>query len=161
MVPVIRSMRRFKQALPLDACKEVLKNGRRGVLSIIGDDGYPYGVPINYVYDEKENALYFHGAKEGHKIDAIKKSGKVCFTVFDEDYKEDGDWAYYVKSVIVFGRAKVVEDEKETLRMTRLIGLKYYPTVKEVDAILERTRGRVQGVRVDVEKMTGKLVHEK
>ena len=59
-----------------------------------------------------------------------------------------------------FGRAKVVEDEKETLRMTRLIGLKYYPTVKEVDAILERTRGRVQGVRVDVEKMTGKLVHE-
>lgn len=143
MVPVIRSMRRFKQALPLDACKEVLKNGRRGVLSVIGDDGYPYG------------------AKEGHKIDAIKKSGKVCFTVFDEDYKEDGDWAYYVKSVIVFGRAKVVEDEKETLRMTRLIGLKYYPTVKEVDAILERTRGRVQGVRVDVEKMTGKLVHEK
>ena len=148
---MIRSMRRFKQALPLDACKEVLKNGRRGVLSVIGDDGYPYGVPINYVY----------GAKEGHKIDAIKKSGKVCFTVFDEDYKEDGDWAYYVKSVIVFGRAKVVEDEKETLRMTRLIGLKYYPTVKEVDAILERTRGRVQGVRVDVEKMTGKLVHEK
>ena len=146
MVPVIRSMRRFKQALPLDACKEVLKNGRRGVLSVIGDDGYPYGVPINYVYDEKENALYFHGAKEGHKIDAIKKSGKVCFTVFDEDYKEDGDWAYYVKSVIVFGRAKVVEDD---------------PTVKEVDAILERTRGRVQGVRVDVEKMTGKLVHEK
>ena len=84
-----------------------------------------------------------------------------CLSDWMEDYKEDGDWAYYVKSVIVFGRAKVVEDEKETLRMTRLIGLKYYPTVKEVDAILERTRGRVQGVRVDVEKMTGKLVHEK
>ena len=58
------------------------KTDRRGVLSVIGDDGYPYGVPINYVYDEKENALYFHGAKEGHKIDAIKKSGKVCFYCF-------------------------------------------------------------------------------
>lgn len=85
----------------------------------------------------------------------------MCFTVFGEEYKQDGDWAYYVKSVIVFGRARIVEDEKETLRMTRLIGLKYYPTVEEVDAILDRTRGRVQGVRIDIEKVTGKLVHEK
>ena len=116
----------------------------------------PMAFPSTTSMMKKENALYFHGAKEGHKIDAIKKERQSMLYCFDEDYKEDGDWAYYVKSVIVFGRAKVVEDEKETLRMTRLIGLKYYPTVKEVDAILERTRGRVQGVRVDVEKDDGK-----
>ena len=155
------AMRRGKQQLTQQECVALLKQEPRGVLSLMGEDGYPYGLPISYWYCEADGKIYFHGAKSGHKIDAIQRCDKASFCVYDQGFRREGEWALNIKSVIVFGRAKVVEDEKETLRMTRLIGLKYYPTVKEVDAILERTRGRVQGVRVDVEKMTGKLVHEK
>ena len=78
---MFRKMRRFKQELNETECKKILKNEVRGVLSVIGDDGYPYGLPIDYWYDEIENHIYFHGAKEGHKLDAIKKCNKVSLHI--------------------------------------------------------------------------------
>lgn len=71
---MFRKMRRFKQQISNEECVEILKNEKRGVLSVIGDNGYPYGIPLNHYYDEKTNSIFFHGAKEGHKIDAIKKN---------------------------------------------------------------------------------------
>ena len=68
---MFRKMRRFKQQISVAECIEILKNTKRGVLSLIGDDGYPYGIPIDHWYCEDDGKIYFHGAKEGHKIDAI------------------------------------------------------------------------------------------
>ena len=72
---MFRKMRRFKQQITDEQCIEVLKNAKRGVLSLIGEDG----LPINQWYFEEDGKIYFHGAKEGHKIDAIKACDKVSF----------------------------------------------------------------------------------
>ena len=81
---MFREMRRKKQQLSLEECQEILNNEVRGVLSVNGDNGYPFGIPINYKYSTTENKIYFHGAKKGHKIDAIKMNDKVSFTVFEK-----------------------------------------------------------------------------
>ena len=158
---MFRPMRRFKQQMTEEECIETLLNGRRGVLSVLGDDGYPYGVPLDYQYSPETRTLYFHGAKEGHKIDAIKACDKVSFTVFDEGFYKQDDWAPWVHSVIVFGRIRIVEDEAEITEITRGIGMKYYPAEDEVTDILMRTKGRFGALALTIEHMSGKLVHEK
>ena len=95
----------------------MLKNAKRGVLSLIGEDGYPYGLPINPWYCEEDGKIYFHGAKEGHKIDAIKACDKLSFCAWDEGYRKDDDWALNINSVIVFGRIKLVEDEDTAIKI--------------------------------------------
>ena len=90
---MFRKMRRFKQELSERECIEILKKEPRGVLSMIGDDGYPYGIPMSHWYNEDDGKLYFHGAKEGHKIDAIQNCDKVSFCVYDEGYRKEGEWA--------------------------------------------------------------------
>lgn len=109
---MFRELRRKKQALNTDECTKVLIEQTRGVLSILADNGYPYGLPLNHWYDPNTNKIYFHGAKAGHKIDSIKVYNKVSYCVHDTGYKEPNDWAYHVKSVVVFGKISIVEDEE-------------------------------------------------
>ena len=158
---MFRPMRRFKQQMTAEECTAVLSSGRRGVLAVLGDDGYPYGVPLNYWYSPENGKLYFHGAREGHKLDAVRNYDKVSFTVFDEGFYKEGDWAAWVHSVIVFGTVRIVEDEEEITEIARQIGLKYYPDAQEVVEILERTKGRIGAMEMSIEHMSGKLVHEK
>ena len=158
---MFREMRRFKQQVENQDCVEILKNEKRGVLSVIGDEGYPYTVPMDFLYEEEENTVYFHCAKEGHKIDSIHNCDKVCFTTWNTGFQKDGDWAWNVTSVVVFGHAELVEDDKLTYDKTRKIGLKYYQTTEEVDEEMERDISRVQLVALHIDHMTGKLVNEK
>lgn len=158
---MFREMRRKKQEVNKEECVNILKTEKRGVVSVIGDNGYPYGVPINFYYDEENEKVYFHCAKEGHKIDAIKNCSKVCFTTWNNGFKKEGDWAFYVTSVIIMGDAKLITDETVICDKVRKLGLKYYPTKEEVDAEISRDIKRVQLVEISIEHMTGKLVHEK
>lgn len=80
---MFRKMRRFTQQVSQDECIKILKDEKRAALSVIGENGYPYTVPINFYYDEAENKIYFHGAKQGHKIEAIQKCNKVCLTTVE------------------------------------------------------------------------------
>lgn len=109
---MFRELRRKKQSLDMHECAKILVEQTRGVLSVLTENGYPYGIPVNHWYDPTTNKIYFHGAKEGHKIDSIKICDKVSYCVFDQGYKEPGEWAYNVKSVIVFGHIKIVEDKE-------------------------------------------------
>lgn len=158
---MFRPMRRFKQALSEEECLEVLKEGKRGTLALAGDDGYPYALPINYYFDPDSRRIYFHGAGEGHKIDAIQRCDKVSFCVHDDGVKLEGDWAYTVRSVILFGRLHILEDRERGMALLRKIGLKYYPTEAEVEDVMIRAASRVTMLELVPEHMTGKRVHEK
>ena len=102
---MFREMRRFKQQLSEEECLEVLRTEKRGAFAVIGEEGYPYATPLNFYYNDEDGKLYFHGALQGHRLDSIRENNKVCFTTWDQGYIEEGDWAYYVKSVIVRGTA--------------------------------------------------------
>ena len=158
---MFREVRRFKQQLSDEDCLAVLQSAKRGVLSVHGDDGYPYGVPLNFVFDPDTRTLYFHMAVAGHKLDAIERDSKVCFTVMDDGYKVEGDWAWYVKSVVVFGEAKVVKDDAMRDKWLRALAAKYFPPTEDVEEDMRRNAPRALVIAVRIDHMTGKLVHEK
>ena len=158
---MFRKMRRVKNEISIEEAKELLKKNRRAAFSVHGDDGYPFTIPINFYYDEEENRIYFHSAKSGHKIDAIKANDKVCLTTWDDGYLVDGDWAYYVSSCVVFGRARLIEDCQVTEDKVRTFALKYFPTAEEVESVMKKSLDRVQLVAIDIEHISGKKVHEK
>lgn len=158
---MFREMRRKKREISIDEAKALLRQNKRAALAVNGDGGYPYAVPIDFYYDEAENRIYFHSAKAGHKIDSIKANDKVCFTTWDDGYKEEGDWAYYVSSCVAFGRAVLIEDRALTEEKVRAFALKYYPSAEEVEEEIRKDINGVQLVAIDIEHISGKRVHEK
>ena len=155
---MFRDLTRKKQKLSTVECKEILKQEVRGVLAVNGDDGYPYALPINFYYDEESNTIYFHSGKVGHKLDAIAKSDKVSFCVYDKGYHKDGHWSLNIKSVIVFGRIHVVDGWSDELmvdfcrRFTNDTDYIY----NEIKKFGEKT----VVLCLEIEHMTGKLVNE-
>lgn len=158
---MFREMRRVKRAIPEEAAKALLKSNMRAALAVNGDDGYPYAVPVNFYYEEDENKIYFHSSRIGHKMESMKKDSKVCFTTWDDGYKDEGDWAYRVSSCVVFGRASLVEDENVALEKIKKFAMKYYPTEEEVDEEISKDFKAVQMVCIDIEHISGKKIHEK
>ena len=157
---MFRPMRRSPQALSHEEMAELLKTETRGVMSVLGDDGYPYGFPINHYYDEEANKIYIHGATFGHRVSAVKNDPKVSYCVFGGEYQKEGDWAKYVKSVIVFGKAEMVEDANEIVRVSRLLCDKFPCPPEYVEHEIEKDAPRTLVIAIDIEYMTGKLVHE-
>ena len=157
---MFRPMRRYKQQLSDEACEKVLREAPRGVLALLGEDGYPYTVPMDFVYDPTERKIWFHCAREGHKLDAIAKCGKASFCVMDEGYRKPGEWALNISSVVVFGRIRPVEDREKALSKVLALGMKYHPSGEAARKELESTAHRVLCLELEIEHMTGKLVNE-
>ena len=153
-------MRRFKQQVSNEKCIEILKKEWRGVLAVLGDDGYPYTIPIDFFYDEDDGKIYFHGAKEGHKIDAIKNYDKASFCVYDKGYKKEGDWALNIKSVIAFGKVRFITDEDLTRKICTKLVQKFTDDEEYLEKELKNALSRVQCFEFEIEHMTGKLVNE-
>ena len=107
---MFRDLTRKNKQLSSEECVEILTNETRGVLSVNGDDGYPYGLPMNHFYDDKSGKIYFHCGRGGHRNDSLVKDSKVSFCVYDKGYCKEGEWALNVKSVIVFGTIKIIND---------------------------------------------------
>lgn len=157
---MFREMRRKKQQLPLEDCIALLKNEPRGVLSVLGDAGYPYGVPMDFWYNEANGCLYFHCARQGHKLDAVKAWEKASFCVIDQGTRQGGDWPLHFQSVIVFGRIHLVEDEAEALAAVRRLGEKFTSDAAYLDDEITRARSRLQCLVLIPEHITGKSVKE-
>ena len=120
---MFQSMRRFKQELNKEEIEEILQRNTAGTLALLGDDGYPYSVPISYVY--QNGVLYFHSAKTGHKIDAIRNCNKASFSVIDQDVIIKERFTTHFRSVLAFGRISILEDPEEIDTCMRAIGTKY------------------------------------
>lgn len=155
-----RKMRRSAQQLSNEECIEILKREPRGVLAVIGDEDYPYALPLDFVYEEENGKIYFHCAKVGYKLDALRNNNKVSFCVYDEGFRKEGDWALNIKSIIIFGKIKFIEDQEETIERVRKLALKYYPTAEAVEEEIVKAGSRVQMLELTIEHMTGKLVNE-
>ena len=144
------------------ATEALLTSNRRGILALNGVNGYPYAIPINYFYDNETQKIYFHGAKAGHKVDALKASDKVCFTVYgDEHIDESEPWAPYVQSAVVFGRCRLLEAGSESIDRLKEFAMKYYPDETLADEQIARNGRATQMFEITIEHMSGKQVQEK
>lgn len=152
---MFRKMRRFKQVLTEEECVDILNKSTSGVLGLLGDDDYPYTVPVSHVY--KDGKLYFHGAKTGHKNDAIEKHEKVSYCVIAKDDIVQERVTTYYQSVICFGKARVIDDPEEKKKAALLIGEKFAPDNKEGYMNEIRKLFNVMTVfEITIEHMTGK-----
>lgn len=158
---MFRKMRRFKQQLTDEACIQILKHEKRGVLSVLGDDGYPYGVPLDHYYNEENGRLYFHCAVADHKLDAIRACDKVSYCVTGEGHHEDGvSWSLTFRSVIVFGRMKVLDDHETALHLARLLGEKFTQDKAYLDNEIQHAGPRMLMLELTPEHITGKRINE-
>ena len=158
---MFREVARKKQVLSHETCIEILKTELRGVLCVNGDDGYPYGLPINHFYNEDDGCLYFHSGPVGHKIDALRRDARASFCCYDRGFIKPGDWALNIKSVIVFGKLQIVEDHEKALEISRRLSYKFTSDEQYIEDEVRRSGPAVLVFKLIPEHMTGKIVNEK
>ena len=157
---MFRPMRRSRQALGIDACKEVLSRGTSGVLALLGDGDWPYAVPMSYAFDGEK--LYFHCAREGHKLDAIRREARASFCVVDRDEVVPAEYTTYFRSAIAFGRVRVIEDEAQKRAAIELLARRYFPedSAENRRRAIEREWAGLCMLEMDIEHMSGKEAKE-
>lgn len=158
---MFRPIRKKKNQISDEAAKELLRTSRRGVFAVNGDDGYPYAIPINFLYDEDAQKIYFHGSRAGHKVDSLRACDKVCFTVYGNETIKDEPWAPYMQSVVVFGRCRLLESGEESLALVKRFTMKYYPDESLVDIEIAEGGKAVQMYEITIEHYSGKEVQER
>jgi len=154
-----RQMRRKRQQLSEEESISILEKATAGILALLGDNGYPYAVPISYVY--ADGRLYFHSALTGHKVDAIRECDKASFCVIEQDEVHPKKYTTYYRSVIAFGRIHIIEDEAEKLATARMLGNRYNPNDEgSLQREIEHGLARMLMIRFDIEHLTGKAAIE-
>lgn len=157
---MFRAMRRSKQVMSFEDSAAVLERNTAGVLAVSGDDGYPYAVPLSYVYTDGK--IYFHCAKQGHKLDAIARCEKVSFCVIDQDQVVPEEFTTYFRSVIAFGKARVLEEPAEKRAALEALGKRYSPD-ESPEALAKEVEGsfkQVTMVEITIDHLSGKEAKE-
>lgn len=152
---MFRNMRRIKQLLSEEESIAILERGTSGVLALSGDDGYPYAVPISYLYTDGK--IIFHGAKAGHKIDAIKADSKASFCVIDRDEIIPEKYTTYFRSVIAFGKIRILENPQEMREAVDILAQKYREGHEEErNKEIDMEFPALCVMELEIEHMTGK-----
>lgn len=157
---MFRELSRKNKMIPLHECLQILKNETRGVLSVLGDNDYPYGMPMNHWYNEEDGKIYFHCGKVGHRLDALKKHDKVSFCVYDKGYRNDGEWAWNVKSVIVFGKMEIINDIDKITDITTKLSHKFTQDEEYIRKEIELYGSKTLLLQLTPEHISGKMVTE-
>ena len=157
---MFRELTRKNKAISEAECVRLLKEETRGVLSVLGDDDYPYGMPMNHFYNEEDGCIYFHCGKAGHRLDALKKHDKVSFCVYDKGLRAEGDWALQVNSVIVFGKLEVIDDLEIIMDITARLSRKFTQDETYIQKEIELYAKETLLLKLKPEHMCGKRVKE-
>lgn len=158
---MFRNVTRIKQVLSDEDCISILKNEPRGVLSVNGGDGYPYGMPMNHYYNEDDGKLYFHSGSFGHKVDAIRNDRKASFCVYDEGVHENGNWFLTIRSVIIFGKIEIIEDREKIYDIARKLSHKFTDDNAYIEHEIENSGPATLMFALVPEHITGKWVTER
>ena len=157
---MFRDLIRKKQQLSHEECIQLLKKETRGVLSVNGDNGYPYGMPMNHWYHEEDGKIYFHCGKNGHRLDALKKNAQVSFCTYDHGTALADDWALQVKSVIVFGKIEIIDDLDTVVHITAQLCRKFTQDETYIQHEIEHFAKATVLLCLTPEHMCGKTVTE-
>ena len=158
---MFRPIQKKKNEISTEAAQQLLIESRRGFLAVNGTEGYPYAIPINYYFDKEARKIYFHGAKVGHKIEAIRACDKVCFTVYGNETVREEAWAPFVQSAVVFGRCRLVDSGPEALARLKQFAMKYYPDEQLADEEIASAGKAAQMFEIEIEHLSGKEVQER
>lgn len=157
---MFREMAKQNQQLTQEECTALLTTVPRGVLSLMGDEGYPYGVPTNFWYCKEDGCIYFHGGKLGHKVDAMGQNPKASLCVLDQGIRRENDWALTFRSVIVFGLIEVLEANDDAMEAVRQLSLQFTKDLAFIENEMALYGSRTLFFRLVPQHITGKRVHE-
>ena len=157
---MFRELQRKNKQISMEECIELLRKETRGVLSVLGDDDYPYGMPMNHWYNEEDGKIYFHCGKSGHRLDALRKCNKVSFCTYDSGYREEGDWALHVKSVIVFGTIEIIDDMDTIADIARKLSYKFTQDEEYIRTEIEKYAKATLLLQLTPEHICGKQITE-
>ncbi|MBE6755081.1 MAG: pyridoxamine 5'-phosphate oxidase family protein [Ruminococcaceae bacterium] len=157
---MFRDLIRKNKKLSCEECKNLLRNEKRGVLCVQGDNGYPYGMPMNHFYDEKSGKIYFHCGKVGHRLDSINRDNKVSFCVYDKGFSNEGEWALNVKSVVVFGKIQIIEETEKIISICEKLSYKFTSDKDYIDNEIKNYADKTLVLELTPEHICGKIVKE-
>ncbi|MBR1584156.1 MAG: pyridoxamine 5'-phosphate oxidase family protein [Clostridia bacterium] len=159
---MFREMTRKHKQLPQEECISILTEESRGVLSVLGDDGFPYGIPMNHFYNEADGCIYFHcGKQKSHRNDALRRCEKASYCVLDRGCPIEGDWAQRVKSVVVFGRVEIIDDWATIVDISTRLSHKFTQDEDYIQQEIQKSGPATLLLKLTPLHMTGKAVVEK
>ena len=158
---MFRDLTRKNKQISEKECMDLLKMETRGVLSVLGDNDYPYGMPMNHWYNEEDGKIYFHcGNMKSHRTDAINRHDKVSYCVFNQGHREDGEWAWKVKSVIVFEKMEIVDDMDAIIDITTKLSYKFIQDDDYIKEEIEKYAHETLLLQLTPEHVCGKQITE-
>ena len=157
---MFRDVTRKARRLSEEETLELLRTQLRGVLSVQGDDGYPYGIPLNHYYCEEDGLIYFHSGMSGHKVDAMRRCPKVSFCVYDSGRHDGDDWALIIRSAVVFGQVEFIEDRDRIYQIAEMLSRKFTDDSAYIASEITRSGPATLMFAIRPEHITGKWVRE-
>ena len=155
-----RTLTRKNKELPLEECLAILREEKRGVLSVLGDGGYPYGTPMNHFYNDDDGKIYFHCGRVGHRLESLRRNDRVSFCCLDVGTPIPGSWALEMRSVIVFGRIAIVDDPALVSDIGARLSRKFTDDEAYISREIERSGRATLLLVLTPEHICGKKVTE-
>lgn len=157
---VFRPLVRKNKELPLEECLELLRREKRGVLSVLGDGGYPYGMPMNHFYNDDDSKLYFHCGNIGHRLESLRANDKVSFCCVEQGTPLPDSWALQVRSVIAFGRIEIIDDKERVYDIAARLSRKFTDDEEYIADEIRRSGHRTLLLAMTIDHICGKIVKE-